>query len=214
MLHDKPRLIAKLSFYTISRYLSEALFAVRGFILAFLLGPLHFGLWTEMRLALTFLQFLRLGANEATIGESPYHGGRGDRGQALLIRRVASGFNFISPAAATLLAVLVLFFLNYNQQLATTWWCYACVGIFFLGQFFWYSQSHFQPERRFLAVSKMLTGFALLSTILGGLLSDLYGLSKLIEALIRCIVFSVPISVMTFLMYRQQSLFDSVLERA
>ena len=172
------------------------------------------GIWTEMRLALTFLQFVRLATNEAMVRESLYYVGRGDRGQALLIRRVACGFNLISAAAAALLAVLVLLFLNYRQHLATTGWWYAWIGVFFLSQVFWYLQSHLQAEKRFLAVSKMLTGFALLSTIIGGLLTYLYGLSGLIEALIRCIVFSVPIGVMTFLTYRQQSLFNAVLERA
>jgi len=48
--------IEHLSHYASARYISESLLLLRGFALACLLGPAGFGLWSQVKLVLIFLQ--------------------------------------------------------------------------------------------------------------------------------------------------------------
>ncbi len=48
----KTKVLPQISFFSVARYLAEALFAVRGFLLTKILGPAFFGIWIEMKLAL------------------------------------------------------------------------------------------------------------------------------------------------------------------
>jgi O-antigen/teichoic acid export membrane protein len=158
---------------TAARYVSEGLFAVRGFVLAHLLGPLTFGLWTEMRLSLTFLQFIRLGTNEAFMRDYPYHLGAGTTEFAEKIKQVVSGFNLAAGAAVVLSGWAYLGVRHYSEPLPDLPSWALWLFVFFLSQIYWLVQSQLQAAKRFLETSKLLAGFSMLSTA-GGLLAAFY----------------------------------------
>ena len=72
---------AHFSDYSIARYLSEFLFLLRGLLLARILGPALFGVWSQLKIALLFLQYSQLGVHEALLREVPYALGGGHEGR-------------------------------------------------------------------------------------------------------------------------------------
>ena len=101
-------LLAHFSYYAAARYSTEFLFLLRGFILARVLGPTLFGIWTQLKMALIFLQFSQLGAHEAmmrevtaiarTIASKAPLAIRGTKEMVLYTRdhSVAEGLNYIA----------------------------------------------------------------------------------------------------------------------
>ena len=176
--------VKQISLFTISRYLSEGLFAVRGFFLASLLIPSTFAIWTQMRLVLTFLQFIRLGTNEALVRDYPYHKGRGSRETAQKLADVVSGFNLLTAAAAILTAGLYFILGQSITSLDEKRLWYIWLLVFFLNQIYWFFQCKLQATQQFIKVGQMIVGFSLLSTAGGLLCAYLYGFEGFLIALI------------------------------
>lgn len=208
----KSLTFSHLSNFTAARYLSEALFAIRGFILAHLLGPLTFGLWTEMRLFLTLLQFIRLGTNEAFVRDYPYHVGQGTPEIAEKIKHATTGFNFLTGAAVFITGALLLLARYYSNAIENSSIWFLWLLIFFLNQIYWLVQSQLQAAKLFLKTCKLLAGFSLISTI-GGIISALlFGLSGFLCTLIVSYALII-ISVLGFSIKQLKPSFDMVLIR-
>jgi O-antigen/teichoic acid export membrane protein len=159
------------------------LFAIRGFLLAKILGPVSFGIWTEMRLAFMFLQYVRLGTNEAMLREYPFAMGKDDYLQAEKIRRTVTTFNIVS---ATIIIVVIFFILLLPLKIfdtETRYLWYGLLGIFFFRQVYWFVHLILQAERRFYLLSKIVVGFAMLSATTGLLLAYYYNLEGFLWAL-------------------------------
>jgi len=180
----KSLLVSHLSHFTAVRYLSEALFAVRGFILAHILGPLTFGLWTEMRLFLTLLQFIRLGTNEAFVRDYPYHVGQGTPEIGERIKQATNGFNFLTGVAVSITGAFLLLSGEYSNTIENSFSWLLWLVVFFLNQIYWLVQSQLQAAKLFLETCKLLAGFSLISTIGGIIFAFLYGLSGFLCTLI------------------------------
>ena len=176
--------VKQISLFTISRYLSEGLFAVRGFFLASLLSPFTFAIWTQMRLVITFLQFIRLGTNEALVRDYPYHKGRGSQETAKNIADVVSGFNLLTAAAAVLIVGLYFLLDQSITSLPEKHLWYLWLLVFFLNQIYWFLQCKLQATQQFIKVGKMIVGFSLLSTAGGLSCAYLYGFAGFLIALI------------------------------
>jgi O-antigen/teichoic acid export membrane protein len=176
--------VKQISLFTISRYLAEGLFALRGFFLASLLSPLTFAIWTQMRLVLTFLQFIRLGTNEALVRDYPYHKGRGSQETAHKIADVVSGFNLLMAAAAILIVSLYFLLGQSITSLPEKHLWYLWLLLFFLNQIYWFFQCKLQATQQFIKVGQMIVGFSLLSTAGGLLCAYLYGFVGFLIALI------------------------------
>jgi O-antigen/teichoic acid export membrane protein len=182
---DGASVMAHISSFTAARYTSEALFAIRGLVLAKLFGPLTFGLWTQMRLVQTFLQFIRLGTSEALLRDFPYHMGSGDFTRADLIKRVVSGFNLITTGTAF---VVVTGWLVLHPHLSVSYrffWLMWLV-VFGCSQIYWFAHCQLQAEKRFFHVSKMISSFALLSTAIGLISAYYFDLAGFLAALLIC----------------------------
>jgi len=160
---------AHISYFSIAHYLSEALFIIRGLLLARIFGPAIFGIWTEMKLVLLFLQYAHLGTHEAMIREVPYAVGRGDRARADNIKRTVIAFN-LSSSAVTAIGIFTILLVSekvWNADIQGSWSILVC--IFFISQVYWFIHLKLQAEKRFGRISKIMLGFALCSTVLGTL---------------------------------------------
>jgi len=165
--------LASISFFSAARYLSEALLLIRGFCLAKILGPALFGVWTQMKLLLLFLQYGRLGTSEAMQREFPYIIGEGRRDRADRIMATTFGFNVMSALVITgvILAVVLLKDTIWNSELRGPWIAFA--GIFFITQIYWFKYFKFLTEKKFKQTIKIMLWPAVLSTTIG-LLAVLY----------------------------------------
>lgn len=169
--------------YSIARYLSEFLFLVRGFALARLLGPALFGIWIQMKIVLLFLQYAQLGAHEAMLREVPFALGQGERERARRIERVVLAFNLATSAVITGALVAAISVWSRGQPAALRWAWLALAAVYPLSQLYWYLHLKLRAEKRFARVSRIMIGFALLSTVAGVLAAMRYGIQGFLVAL-------------------------------
>ena len=183
MPDTKRGILSHISYYSIAQILSEALFFVRGFLLARIFGPTLFGLWTEIKLALIFLQYARFGTNEAMMREVPYAVGRGDNEYANEIKKTVFSFNILSSGfVAIILFILVIFFEKTRDSGISGLWAYLAV-IFVVSQMYWVINIKFQTEKNFNQSSKIIFGFASCSTVVGLVFAHFFSLPGFLLAL-------------------------------
>jgi len=168
--------------YSIARYLSEFLFLLRGLLLARILGPALFGVWSQLKIALLFLQHSQLGVHEALLREVPYALGGGHEGRAREIESTSLGFSVLtSTVMATLIAAVVLIFLRgWAPELRRAWLMLPVLCL--LAQLYWYAHVSLRSTRRFGQAGRIMVGFAFLSSAAGILAAVRYGLQGFLVA--------------------------------
>ncbi len=89
---------------------------VLGFVLAFLrpklLGPDDFGLWTLLRLAPTYTNFVHLGTRDALRYRIPYHKGRNEQQQVEAMEQTVFTFSFFTNLVIALGLLIAAFILT------------------------------------------------------------------------------------------------------
>ncbi len=177
-----PSVLSSITYYTAGRYTSEFLYAIRGLLLASLLGPRMFGLWTKMKLTLLFLQYAQLGSHEAMLREVPDALGVGDRRRATEIERSVLGF---SLTVSILVAVAIIAIASVRQGEASAEqraWILLAV-VFPLSQLYWFVHLKLRAEKAFGRVSYLMVGLALSTTVLGCWAAARFGLEGFLVVL-------------------------------
>jgi len=176
-------LFAHFSYYSVGRYLSEFCLLVRGFLLAGILGPALFGVWTKIKIALLLLHYGQLGVHEAMLREVPFAVGKKRADEAETIERNVLGFDLFVAAVISLgiAAAVVLISGSPVAALRSPWLLVA--AIFGASQLYWYVHLKLRAEKRFASVSRTMIGFAAASTLLGITAAHLFGLAGFLVAL-------------------------------
>lgn len=159
--------LADFTYYSAGRYLSEALFFLRGLALARILGPSLFGVWAQMKIVLMFLQFGQLGSHDAMLREVPYEVGKGEVECAKRIETTVLSFTLWTSIliAGAIVALVALGLGELSRELQ---WAWVILALFYLaGQVYSYTQVKLRAQKRFGKASRMMVGFALSSTALG-----------------------------------------------
>ncbi len=184
--------MAHFSYYSAGRVLSEALFLIRGFLVAGILGPGLYGIWTKMKIVLLLLHHAQLGVHEAMLREVPFAVGRRRFGEVEAIERNVFGLCLIVAAtvAAGIVGVVALRSGSWTGFAANGWSLVAAV--FLAGQFYWYLHFRLRAEKRFTNVSRIMIAFAGASTLFGVVAADHSGLSGFLVAL--CLSYVLAIS--------------------
>jgi len=73
---DKQDILRDVSFFSGSTYVSQAMFFIRGFLNARILGPSLYGLWSALNIILSYSSYVQLGSLNAMNREIPYQKGR------------------------------------------------------------------------------------------------------------------------------------------
>jgi O-antigen/teichoic acid export membrane protein len=162
--------------------MGEFLFLLRGFVLARVLGPALFGLWTQLKITLLFLQYGQLGTHEAMLREVPLALGTGNEPRAHRIESSVLGFNLTSSAVLTTAIVLLALALTRDSTTTFPAWL-LLAALFPLSQLYWYIHLQLRARRRFNRVSLLMVAFALLSTVIGLLAAAYAGLQGFLVAL-------------------------------
>lgn len=74
---EEEIIIKEASGLAASRYISQAILAIRGFIIAKVLGPSLYGMWNIVMTTTSLAESLDLGSGQALMREIPYNNGRG-----------------------------------------------------------------------------------------------------------------------------------------
>ena len=104
----KKRLLFDLSYASAANYLSEAFYVVRGLVLAGVLGPASFGIWTSMRLVMTLGAYSHLGVHGGMLQRSAYLDGAGDGERAEACRGVAAAVSLVGSVAFAAVLVAIV----------------------------------------------------------------------------------------------------------
>lgn len=99
--------LQNISWLSTAEYLSEAFYFVRGTILAALIGPRAFGIWSSMGIIVRFLPYAPLGSLQGVLQLAPKAEGAGDKNTADRYRSTAVALSMI---AAILIVITVVVF--------------------------------------------------------------------------------------------------------
>ena len=155
----------------------------RGFLLAGILGPVAFGIWTKMKIVLLFLHHGQLGVHEAMLREIPLATGAGHRARARRIESSSLGFELLTSAVIACLLVVVIS-LTSSARLGgqrAPWLILA--ALLPASQIYWFVILKLRAEKRFRSVARQMLAFAASSTLLGVAAAHWWGVRGALAAL-------------------------------
>ncbi|MFA9477760.1 lipopolysaccharide biosynthesis protein [Phycisphaerales bacterium AB-hyl4] len=174
------RLLLNFSYLASSQGAAEAMFLVRGMVIARLLGPTAFGIWSAIRLALIFSRFTHIGANTGMMQIAPYAEGAGSIKRAQAHRRVTSAVSLTGALVAASAVVLVGGWVP-GEGMRHWWWLAAALIV--AQQLMLFYCEALASQREFGWAAAAHASFAALSTV-GGVVGALWwGLSGFLLAL-------------------------------
>ena len=111
--NDKQRTgtLQNISWLSAAEYLSEAFYFVRGTVLAALIGPQAFGIWSSMRIVVRFLPYAPLGSLQGVLQLAPKADGAGEFATADRYRSTAVALSLMA-AILVVIAVVVFSFIG------------------------------------------------------------------------------------------------------
>ena len=159
----KRRLLMHVGVVSASHYASEALFLLRGLVLAKLLGPAAFGVWSSIRILTVFANYSHLGARQGVVQLAGVADGAADPARAQVLRRNTVGLSVVGSVVMT--GAVSLYILATRPEPAWAWWMVP--PMLLLAQFFDLHVTVLQSEQRFARMSVVSVLFALLSAAAG-----------------------------------------------
>ncbi len=172
---DKQRTgtLQSISWLSVAVYLSEAFYFVRGTILAALIGPQAFGIWSSMGIVVRFLPYAPLGSLQGVLQLAPKADGAGDTATADRYRSTAVTLSLMA-AILVVIAVVVFSFVGVAPGNFYLWLVF---GIALLPM-----QIHdiqvfmLRSQERFLAVGATKFGLSASTLLLGVFAAWRFGL--------------------------------------
>jgi O-antigen/teichoic acid export membrane protein len=170
------RLLAQVSVLSSAHYISQALFLVRGLLLARILGPAAFGIWAAMRLVLLGGRFTHFGSVPGMVQHASRAQGQGEEELATRYRDAAAFVNLLGGAVVSIGLGLWLWFRGPSGWLAVPFLLFAL-------NLYEFHLASLRSRRRFTAAAAARVAFALLSTGVGVWAALAYGLGGFLVAL-------------------------------
>jgi O-antigen/teichoic acid export membrane protein len=159
------RLLNRVLFVSGAYYLGSALNMVRGLVLARLLGPAAFGVWSAMRLSQTLVMTAHLGSRQGMVQLVPRASAAADHASVARLQSATAGLHVLA-AAFTAVGVAGLGLLSDSNRLE--WVAFGVV--LFAAQLFFFFHALARSRRQFVVSSGAEILIAAVST-LGGLVA-------------------------------------------
>lgn len=163
---DKKNVLRDTSYFSGSTYVAQAMFFIRGFLNARILGPGLYGVWSALNIILKYSTFAHLGTFNAMAREIPYENGKGSSKAMDKVRNVALAFTLSMILAFS--AALIIIAISLRKTLALN----EAIGMITIALlaivmcFYEFYQTSFIAVKRFLLISKVSVIFPVLSVIL------------------------------------------------
>lgn len=181
MNRRRDHLIVQISFASVARFASLGLLALRGLLLAHLLGPAVFGIWSAMRLILQFGMFGHIGTRTGFLRDATLAVGAGDHIEAKKLREAAGTVNLIGALViAGVVSLVVLLNRGARADGLVVWMMLS--GLIVLRHQWLYSQIVLQSARRYSLRSSLVILVDAISTGVGALAAYFYGLAGFLAA--------------------------------
>ncbi|MFC1620943.1 lipopolysaccharide biosynthesis protein [Candidatus Omnitrophota bacterium] len=163
---DRKNVIRDTSFFSGSVYVSQAMFFIRGFLNAKILGPELYGVWSFLNIVLRYSVFAHLGAFNAMAREIPYENGKRSNKGMDKVRNVVFTFSLCTISIFAL-GVIIAAVLLWKKLLI-----YEAVGLIVIAvlaismALYEFFQTSLIGIRRFVLISKANVMFSILSVLL------------------------------------------------
>ena len=162
-------------------YSSQILYIIRGFIIARLLSPSFYGIWSILRSFFGTASYLGFGTQQAMLREVPFSAGEGNKEKKSVIIQTSLSWNIIISSFVMVL-VLVFSFTGFASGYETE---IRLSGILYLlNAVHLFMRPKFKSEQKILLLSKYLFYYAVLNTVCGVILLFFFKLSGLLLGMI------------------------------
>ena len=162
-------------------YSSQILYIIRGFIIARLLSPSFYGIWSILRSFFGSATYLGFGTQQAMLREVPFSVGEGNKGKKSVITQTSLSWNIITSSIVMIL-VFIFSFTGFASGYETE---IRLSGILYLlNAVHLFMRPKFKSEQKILLLSKYLFYYAVLNTAFGVILLFFFKLSGLLLGMI------------------------------
>jgi len=163
---DRENIIRDVSIFSGGTYVSQAMFFIRGFLNAKILGPALYGLWSALNIISSYASYVQLGSLNAMNREIPYQNGRRSTQGMDKARNVTFTIclvmNLIFSSVLIIVALLLWNRLSLNEAVGL-----ITIGILSLTfSIYEFYRTSLIAVKRFLLISKANVAFSFLSVIL------------------------------------------------
>ncbi|MEK6733181.1 MAG: oligosaccharide flippase family protein [Candidatus Omnitrophota bacterium] len=163
---DKKDILKDASFFSGSVYISQAMFFIRGFLNARILGPGLYGLWSALNIILSYSLYVHMGSLNAMNREIPYQKGRDALEDMDKTRNAAFTVNLVMSGMFSAILVVVALFLSGKISKAESIGLITVALLAFISAIYEFCQTSLISFKRFMVVSRGNVIFAILSVIL------------------------------------------------
>ena len=164
-----------------SLYLSQALYLIRGFLIAQLLGPSSYGVWSVFKSFFEGAPYLGLGTQQAMLREVPFSSGKGDETKKSIIIQTSLSWNILLTSI-----IMILIFIISSTRFGSGYRIeIRLAGILFvLNAIHLFMWPKFKSEQKILLLSKYMLSYAVLNTTFGLALLVFFKLNGLLLGMI------------------------------
>ena len=102
----KESIIKDTASYSLFHYLTQGIGFVTAFLVRKFLGPYYMGIWSLLKVVLSYFSYMGLGVNTAAVYKIPFYRGKEDRESEESTKNTAFGFLFIVSLVSSALLVV------------------------------------------------------------------------------------------------------------
>jgi O-antigen/teichoic acid export membrane protein len=152
---DEKEIMRDTSIFGVSKILAFFLAGLSGFIVARVLGPAAFGVFSALMLLMNYSQYLHFGLLTAMIKKVPYFAGRKQHRKVDKIKNVAFTGSLLVIAVVSLCLFIATFFLK-DMSASTINSVRIVSVVMILQQVYFFYQNFFMVAKRFTTISKSM----------------------------------------------------------
>jgi len=173
---NRKDIIRDTYFFSGSVYISQAMFFIRGFLNARILGPGLYGLWSGLNIILSYSAYSHMGGLSAMNREIPFQKGRDSLGDMDRARNAAFTMTLITGGMFSVVLIIAAFLLWGRLSNAEACGLIAISLLGFVSILYEFCQTSLISFKRFLVVSKGNIVFSILSVIATLILLPLFNI--------------------------------------
>ncbi len=159
MAHEKE-IIRDTSIFTVARYAAYFFTILTGLVIARVLGPASFGVYSALMLIVTYSQYSHLGLLPAMTKKVPFYRGKKEYDKARETENIAFSGAMIIIILISLTLIIASFFIK-NLDEHTINGMRIVAMIIVLQQIFFFYQNHLRVEKKFLMIGKTLLVYSI-----------------------------------------------------
>ena len=179
--YKEGKIIRDATAFSGTLYFSQALNIIRGLVIAQVLGPAMYGVWSIFRSFFASAPYFGFGTQQAMLREVPFSIGEGNKQKSSIIIQTSLSWNLLLTSIVMILLITLSFTslaAEYSEEL-------RLAGILFvLNALHVFLRAKFKSEQKILLLSKFMFSYTVLNTIFGLTFLFFFKLSGLLIGMI------------------------------